>query len=68
MKRLFLILTAIPFFFASCTKCYDCKKQIIIENAEGEEVASDAYFEEEACSEGEKDGFEDQGYKCRTQL
>tara|TARA_Y100000815_G_C13136068_1_gene422437 strand:- start:58 stop:276 length:219 start_codon:yes stop_codon:yes gene_type:complete len=65
---IFLLSIVSSFFTTGCKKCYDCEKQIYIENKEGEKVATDAYYEEEACSKKDKENYEDDGYTCTAQL
>ncbi len=64
----FILLIALASSFGNCRKCYDCKKQIVIEDRDGNLVKTDVYDEEEACKNREKDKYEDDGYTCTSQL
>lgn len=48
---------------ASCKKCYNCSKRIVIE-VDGQLVETDEFYMEEACGQDEKGALEDDGFGC----
>lgn len=53
---------------ASCTRCYDCEKQSVVEISNGDTLRTDAYYEQEVCKKREMESLEDNGYDCHSQL
>ena len=72
MLKPIVVLSLLALLFVvpttSCTRCYDCEKQSVVEISNGDTLRTDAYYEQEVCKKREMESLEDNGYDCHSQL